>query len=192
MPKGVDETRIFEVVASLFGAGGYDAVRTRKVAELAGVSEMTLFRRYGDKMELVKAALHARLTDDDYARVRKTGDLRADLVRVVEAWRDAHARNGPIVFMLLSQSVGNPMLREIVGAVLASNVALVELLKQYQIDGLLPDISPNQLTSRLIAPLMVSDLLNRATGRIPAAELSPERHVDLYLNGLATEKCESG
>ncbi len=55
MPKVIADMQIFQAVMEIIAARGYAGATTRQIAEAAGVSEVTLFRKYGSKAELVKA-----------------------------------------------------------------------------------------------------------------------------------------
>src|SRR5437016_10197493 len=65
-PRRVRRTRerILEAFLRLAVERGIDSTPTRVVAEEAGVSELTLFRHFGDKATLVRAAVrHAAPTE---------------------------------------------------------------------------------------------------------------------------------
>lgn len=48
--------KLCEAAIDLFSQEGYDGVTTKKIAEVAGVSEMTLFRHFGSKTNLFQDA----------------------------------------------------------------------------------------------------------------------------------------
>ena len=49
--------RILDAALDVFAASGTRAATTRRIAELAGVNEVTLFRHFGTKGELLDSAL---------------------------------------------------------------------------------------------------------------------------------------
>lgn len=51
------EKRILEAFLRLAGQRGLDAITTRAIADAAGVNEVTLFRHFGDKSSLTRAAV---------------------------------------------------------------------------------------------------------------------------------------
>lgn len=51
------EERILEAFLRLAGQRGLDAITTRAIADAAGVNEVTLFRHFGDKSTLIRAAV---------------------------------------------------------------------------------------------------------------------------------------
>jgi AcrR family transcriptional regulator len=58
-PGGHDGTteRILTATAQVYAEAGFRGTTTRRVSQLAGVNEITLFRQFGTKEALVKAAL---------------------------------------------------------------------------------------------------------------------------------------
>ena len=52
MPKIIDETKIFNATMNFFMSLGYDRATTKEIADIAGVNEVTLFRKYGSKAGL--------------------------------------------------------------------------------------------------------------------------------------------
>src|SRR5260370_21776233 len=58
MPQGDEMAdRILRAFLQLAGQRGLDGTTTRELARVAGVNEVTIFRRFGDKQGLARAAL---------------------------------------------------------------------------------------------------------------------------------------
>lgn len=71
---------ILEVTEELLTSEGYDALTIEAVAERAGVSRPTVYRRWPDKAHLVLAAVAAQ---EVFPTPVDTGDLRGDLDALV-------------------------------------------------------------------------------------------------------------
>lgn len=52
--------KLLDATARIYEESGYRGTTTRRIAALAGVNEVTVFRHFGSKDELIKAALRAR------------------------------------------------------------------------------------------------------------------------------------
>ena len=65
------ENRILEAAVQLFARNGYTASGTLKIAQLAGVNELTVFRHFSRKKDLFWAAVESQLQ-----RVRISEELR--------------------------------------------------------------------------------------------------------------------
>jgi AcrR family transcriptional regulator len=86
--RGQDrEDAILTSIIELLGELGYEAITMDAVAARAHASKATMYRRWRNKSELVKAALDA-LDADHNATIPDTGALRSDLVAVMEGLRD--------------------------------------------------------------------------------------------------------
>ncbi len=75
---------ILAATLDLLADRGYPALTMDAVAERAGASKATIYRRWRNKAQLVKAALDAHDADHN-AAIPETGSLRGDLVAVLEA-----------------------------------------------------------------------------------------------------------
>ena len=90
MPKVIADMQIFQAVMEIIAERGYAGATTRQIAEAAGVSEVTLFRKYGSKAELVKRTISALVEQTEFeSATQYTGDIRADLLRVLQAYQEA-------------------------------------------------------------------------------------------------------
>ncbi|MBW4718778.1 TetR/AcrR family transcriptional regulator [Saccharothrix obliqua] len=80
------ERAILDATAELVAEVGYQAMTVDAVAARARASKATIYRRWRNKAELVKAALDAYDAGFNLV-IPDTGDLRGDLVAVMEAMR---------------------------------------------------------------------------------------------------------
>ncbi|WAS90574.1 TetR/AcrR family transcriptional regulator [Nannocystis punicea] len=81
------ERAILGAALELLAEVGYEALTMDAVAARARASKATIYRRWRNKAELVKAALDS-LDAEDNAAIPDTGALRSDLVAVMTALRD--------------------------------------------------------------------------------------------------------
>lgn len=79
--RGIDEA-IVAATLRLFATGGYGRISIEDIADEAGVTRPTVYRRYRNKHEAVRAALHSVAAELE--PLRYTGDLRADLTFCLE------------------------------------------------------------------------------------------------------------
>jgi len=106
------ERAIVQATLELLVEDGYRALTVERVRERAGVGKATIYRRWGSKEELVKAAvahLHADLTAPD------TGSLRKDFAELAAGnLAIAHeTRAASVMPRLMSESVDEPELHAI-------------------------------------------------------------------------------
>lgn len=86
---------------------GFSGLTTRRVAELAGVNEVTIFRRVSSKAGLIAAAFEREASAMGSAVGDYTGDLHADLLRMVAAVWDATGRRQLVIPAILSELANN-------------------------------------------------------------------------------------
>ena len=97
---------------------GIDSTSTRAVAEEAGVSELTLFRHFGDKASLVRAAIrHAAPTEqlrayDPAIDASTPESAAADLGRCLRYLRDEAVRRQDLFHLALSEARRHPELQD--------------------------------------------------------------------------------
>lgn len=78
-PRGFDEEQVLREATRLFGRRGYDAVAVDTLVEVLGLSRASLYKIYGSKQGLLRAAL-----EDVCARAGRgdVDDASRDLVLV--------------------------------------------------------------------------------------------------------------
>lgn len=74
-------TRLLDAAARVYAETGFRGTTTRRVAQEAGVNEVTLFRHFGTKEALVRAALAQVHRQSDLAELGDPRDPGAELYR---------------------------------------------------------------------------------------------------------------
>ena len=184
MPKIVDDRVIFQAVMQVVAERGYAGATTRQMADAARVSEVTLFRKYGNKAGLVKQAIATLVERSDFASAaRYTGDLRADLLRVVRAYQESAAQYGFFFAALFSEVSRQPELVDALDQPLEIFRAIGELVVRYQAEGGLLSEHPAHAVAALLGPMMYAALMH---GALPDTQLPPmdlSIHVTRFLQG---------
>jgi AcrR family transcriptional regulator len=99
---------ILRAALELLASDGYRALTMEAVRERSGVGKATLYRRYGSKEELVKAAIvHL---NSDIPLPEDTGSVTGDFAATAQTILAGAARTGALTLMprLLSEVVGDP------------------------------------------------------------------------------------
>jgi AcrR family transcriptional regulator len=99
---------ILRAALDLLAAEGYRALTMEGVRERSGVGKATLYRRYGSKEELVRAAIvHL---NSDIPMPQDTGSLAGDFAATAQKILAGAARTGALALMprLLSEVAGDP------------------------------------------------------------------------------------
>ena len=184
MPKIIEDVDIFQAVMKVVSVRGYSGATTREMAEAASVSEVTLFRKYGSKLELVKQAIAHIVKQSGFDEaISYTGDLEADLLRVVEAYRTSAMRYGLFFSALLADFTRHPELSESMNAPLTIFKSVGELIARYQDDGKLREEKPEHAVAALLGPLIYGNMISHAypDGQYPP--IHGKEHLKSFLSG---------
>lgn len=109
--KKTTEEKLLLAAIDLISARGYKSVTTLELAAAAGVSEKTLFRRFGSKQKLLEAAFDrfhyaaemSAIFDD-----RLVGDLHADLLLISRSYHAIMNRNRKMLMIGLKEAENLP------------------------------------------------------------------------------------
>lgn len=188
MPKIVEDEQIFQAVIQVISERGYAGATTRQMAETAEVSEVTLFRKYESKAQLVKQAILSIIEKTDFGSVPQyTGDVHADLLRVVQAYQDTAVQHGLFIFTLFTEFSRHPELAEPMDEPLRIFKNIAELIVRYQTEGVLRQEYPLYAVANLLAPVMYISTIQNAKldNQMPVLDLS--KHVTNFLEGRGAD-----
>jgi AcrR family transcriptional regulator len=181
MPAAIDPDRILDAALAVWREEGFRAATTRKVAARAGVGEMTLFRRYGDKAGLMGAVLDREGQRFVPNVLSPSEDVRADLERIVAAYADLLDRLGAVVFdFLLAPS--DPALSGMRPVPLAAVGRAAEVVATHQAAGRLRPGDPMAAVLALLGPILAGALLARAQA-VAIPKPDPAKAVSRFLEG---------
>lgn len=161
---------------------GYVGATTKRIAEIAGIGEATLFRRFGTKEALLREALRAEAARFSGEAVAYTGDLRADLARVASAYHDLLQRRGRLALSVLAELPRRPELAEVMEAPMAAMGGVAALVGRYQAEGELDGKTPWEVLVVLLSPVLFSGVLRQLQPALPSA-FNAESHVERFLGG---------
>ena len=186
MGTTIADKTILHAALEVIAEKGYAGATTRAIAERAEINEVTLFRRFGSKKNLLLMAVAHEAEQFEAAGILYTGDLTADLVRVVTFYGDLMREHGRFIFMLVSELPRQPDLLDVVQAPLHMLHHITQLLGRYQQEGQLVEEPPLQAFLALLGPLMLGGVVSQMSDREDVV-LSPEEVVQRYLQGHGRE-----
>jgi AcrR family transcriptional regulator len=164
------EAAVFEAVLGLLANDGYGAITVTTLAERAGVSKTTIYRRWPSKAAMVAAAVSSLYLDR--VEVPDTGSLSEDLVALLsESYRLMADGNGRVLERLVRESGQNPELAEVVSTILYARRRLyaTPLNRALARGELSPEVDQELLLDLLLGPLWFRLLLSGAPITLDAA-----------------------
>lgn len=208
MPGTTDAgRRVIAAARELFAERGYSATTTRAIAERAGVNEVTLFRRFGNKSGVLRAiaeqfaeqaaglAVSGRRSAPSSPTAPQTRALLTDLARMEIM---SAVRNGGLAMRLAMEARSVPEVAEVLGAGSSGNLeGLTGHLAACQQAGTLrTDLPPHLLAEAFFAltsNLVMARLL--MGGNLPddaaAVDGLVTQLIDLFWSGASTRPAES-
>jgi len=189
---GVQETsdNLIDAAAQVFAERGYAEATTRSIAERAGVNEVTLFRRFGSKSDLMLAAFDRVAERFAPITAAPSEDVRSDLMRLATTYQTCVAENAVFLMTMLLEMRRRPELAN--GHDIQSR--LIErasrLIRSHQDAGRLCAAPPPVLAAKLLAPFLLLALAEH----IPAVHrmvIDIDEHVDRFLLGHGPDSANS-
>jgi AcrR family transcriptional regulator len=183
--------RMITAAMQLFGKVGYSQASTRAIAEAAGVNEVTLFRHFGNKKNLLMACIETFNASSFAAKFEAelTGDYSEDILRMADLQIQDTAANFEILRLLLCDARNVPELREAMLAGGRGNLDRISGYFQRQIDAgvVRSDIPADVLASAfdgLFSTNVIFENFFQAnlSPRLPAEEIIRPL-VDLFVRG---------
>ncbi|MCA9935472.1 MAG: TetR/AcrR family transcriptional regulator [Ardenticatenaceae bacterium] len=112
--KNNTRTRIMQAATQLFAETGYAGTTTRAIAELAGFNELTLFRHFGSKENLVKAIVDefGGLAIAEDLESRLSGNYIQDLTLIGNELITVLAERNHVVRMAICEAGRFPEIRQ--------------------------------------------------------------------------------
>jgi len=187
-----DETRqrIISAALQLFGQVGYSQATTRAIASAAGVNEVTLFRHFGNKKNLLFACTQA-FNETSFAasfEADLTGDYADDLLSMATRQMDDTRANLDMLRVMLCDSRNVPELREALLSGARGNLSKLSAYFQQQVKAgeIRADLDPEVLAFAFDSLFSTSLLVESMFQQPLTPRLSPEALVttlvDLFVH----------
>jgi AcrR family transcriptional regulator len=187
--------RILRAAEALFAERGYARSSTRAIAERAGVNEVTLFRQFGAKQQLLRAVIEAA-TDGGAGALAGgalTGDYAGDLLSLGRNEIAGMLRHQSGVRLLVCEAAQDPELHAIVTASSGQNQARLAAYFRQQIaagvvrPGLDPEVLAHAFFSLTSSYVMQRTLLGAAAvPGLPLDDLAAQL-VSVFVRGTMAD-----
>lgn len=187
--------RILDAAAQLIAERGYAATTTRAIAQLAGVNEVTVFRRFESKLGILRG-LGERLVAQQAGHAARAmpapEDTIATVANLARMEIDGALADGGFALRLAFDARTIPEVGELVGSGPAQNVAgLAEYFASRQAAGdLRDDIDAElmataffMLTSTMVLTRLL--LISEESARELAAQEAVAQVLELFWHGAA-------
>ncbi|MGB1287073.1 MAG: TetR/AcrR family transcriptional regulator [Aggregatilineales bacterium] len=183
MPRKIDDAVVYRATIDALMEYGYAGSTTKLIADRADISEVTLFRKYGSKAELVITAVREQAHYPGADDMPYTGDLVADLKRVLTVYEQSREPYTELFPKLIAEMTYYPELRGIMTESMDSMAHIVQLIQRYQSEGLLREDDPLNTISALMGPVIFNRMLRNVLPEQQFPAMDIETHVRHFLYG---------
>jgi AcrR family transcriptional regulator len=188
------EQKIIDAAIKSFAKEGYKGATTKHIAEEAGVNEITLFRKFKSKENILQIALYrnaeamARLLDETLAMDDKA-DLRQCL-RELSIKAERITENNMILLLLQKSE----MIPVIAPAMVSMKNLLLSRLRDFfeyhRKRGALREVNPDAAALAFLSFLVMSNPPNILIKRKHFEQSLPsfDELIDIFMNGISNSK----
>lgn len=184
--------RLLEAAAKVYAELGYRGATTRRIAQEAGVNELTLFRHFGSKAELIHRAIGACRPGPMAASLpERPADPAAELGAWAEGLVAELHRHQALIRTALGEVEEHPeLIRPSEDPMVQAGEALAGYLERVRVAGLAAgDFDARTVASLLLSALFVDAIVRDVMPGIFGADLSHDAraYVATVLRGIGVE-----
>ncbi len=191
------EQRILEAALRIFASEGYTGATTRRIAEEANVAEVTLFRKFQSKENLLREVLLTNRTSfsvlDNLFQPEKDVNIETDLrtlgknLSKVMKDKKEDSKHRMLMFMLFEEGRRRPEVAEILSSVFQMNITRLSEYFELQIkNGKMRNINPRSASITFISYFVYNSLVRGVFGDSFLGENDEEieRFIDIFTKGI--------
>lgn len=188
----ISRQRLLEAAARVFAESGFRGATTRRIAEAAGVNEVTLFRLFGSKQQLLCEAMNCLHAEEPRALPETPHDVEGELVAWAESHLEMMRQMRHVIRRTMAEIEEHP---EMTPIVTEAKTPVHQDLVAYATRVWTPRSTAEREDLRLACTMLGSALFSDALGRdvvptaYPAAAGSAARkYVRMFLKLLGTPR----
>jgi TetR/AcrR family transcriptional regulator len=191
------EQRILDAALKVFASEGYTGATTRRIAEEANVAEVTLFRKFQSKENLLKEVLiNNRVmlsSTHNLFQVDKSVDLETELqilgknIAKIMKTNKKDSKRRMFMFMLFEEGRRRPEVAEVLSTFLQMNIQPLSEYFELQIkNGKMRNINPRSAALTFVSYFVYTSLLKGVFGDnfLGYGVEEIERFVDIFTKGI--------
>lgn len=181
-----------DAAIKVFARKGYDGATTRKIAEAAGVNEVTLFRKFQSKENILRAVITRNRevilkTLDSVLQIEKEEDIKTSLHTLGRSLLEVMRERVNIMVILIAEGRRDPEVAVILESVIKIIVVRISEYFETQLkNGKIRNINPRTASLTFLSYICH---MSQLRGVISEDILSnPEEEfdgfIDIFLNGI--------
>ena len=178
--------RLITAALELLVEYGYRGATSRKIAQAAGVNEITLFRHFASKDDLITTALIEKSEAHRMRLPASTGALEDDLLRFAEELVRMITEESAFIIHLIPELSRLPALQQSVVTQSLNSVydTISSFFQYYQQAGVLNAEIGDLISTIFLGPIFTHHFLGELRGE--AGAFDTRLYVQLFLEGYRT------
>ena len=193
----IDDTRdrILKAAANIISERGYARATTRAIAEAAGVNEVTIFRHFGNKRNLLSEIIQQHSALPNLTHIienQLTGDYRRDLIHLATVFTRAITERKEALRLMLCEANELPEVQEIIVKVPDQlRKVLTRYFRKQMGAGFIRRMNPEVMAQGFLGMFFSYGIAREILGSNIAPEVPQEalisEFVDIFVNGTLRE-----
>ncbi|MBX3174035.1 MAG: TolC family protein [Gemmatimonadaceae bacterium] len=180
--------QLLDAAVRVYAESGFRGATTRKIAEAAGVNEVTLFRLFGSKAALIEAAVEAVSKVGSRAKLPETPQ---DPVRELTAWAEQDHRFMLEIRGMIRMSMAEMAERPECAGTAADHPsksfqALTRYIERLAAGGFIPSADDAKPAAAMLMGTLFADAMGRdmMPESFPPERTAPATYVRLFLKSI--------
>jgi len=190
MGYSISDDQILDAALRAIVENGYHGATINIIAAHAGINQVTLFRRFGNKESLVSAAVEREARRFDQLQLDKSQDVERDLEAIVRFYQQLMSQRGQVVMSLVVESARHPELRALLSSTTSIITQATEVLTHHQGTGALRSEPVDHTFAALVGPLLSMEMLSTMHPEVMMLDIEPRTYVRRFLDGRRPEGLE--
>lgn len=195
LPSDDTRQRILKAAADLFAQSGYARTTTRAIAEAAGVNEVTLFRHFGSKNNLLSEMISQHSALPNLSAVienQLSGNYLQDLIIIATVFFQAITERKEALRLMLCEAGELSALREVIVQIPDQLRSILMRYFQRQIEaGIIQEQHPELMAQAFLGMFFSYGIAREMLDSQIAPEVPQEaiiaQFVDIFVNGTLKE-----
>ncbi|MDF5713395.1 MAG: TetR/AcrR family transcriptional regulator [Rhizonema sp. NSF051] len=190
----ITKARLIEAATQVFASAGLQGATTREIARVAGVNEVTLFRHFTSKEQLLEAVIENTLALQTEALAHPdewTQDLRIDLIHYAQLYNKMLEAQEDLIRTIIGEAKRHPEAarRVMQDAARSLKAKLVAYLRHLQTKGTVRSDLDLVSSIDMFTGMLLAGMLRRSAALTPLSYSSDdyiENSVEIFVRGIVS------
>ena len=184
----VEDQAILDAAMSVFARLGYDGATTKSIASAAGINEVTLFRKFRSKENILQAVITynrdkaLNTLDSIFFHREQETDLYQSLLRLSNKLLEFMNERADLMILLLAEGTRKPMVAKIISSIPKEMIKRLSKFFNDKIkQGSMRRTNPHLAATSFLGFLFYSAIISR----VLEVEKAVHTFVEIFVRGIS-------